>query len=133
MESLRAIASGQRPPERERQRLVAEFARLHRRPAFAWSGWAAAAAIVALAAGLALRAPRPSAAADDMDGFVAVPYAAPVAPGEFLRVIRTELYVSALDRMGITVPAASTQVSAEVVLGQDGLPRAVRVIEDESN
>lgn len=62
--------------------------------------------------------------------FIAVPYAPPLAPGEFIRVVRTELRPNALARMGIYVDASFNEMPADVVLGEDGFPRAVRVLED---
>ena len=61
-------------------------------------------------------------------GFVTIPYAPPLAQGEFIRVVRTELPRAALVRMGFAVEAAyEGGVIADVVEGQDGLPRAVRL------
>jgi hypothetical protein len=67
----------------------------------------------------------------DDSGFVAIPYAPPLATGEFVRVVRTELQPIALAHMGIYVDAAdSSEIPAEVLLGEDGFPRAVRVVEE---
>jgi hypothetical protein len=67
----------------------------------------------------------------DEGGFVSVPYALPLAPGEFVRVIRTELDPVALAGMGIDVEAADgAEIPADVLLGEDGLPRGVRVLPD---
>jgi hypothetical protein len=67
---------------------------------------------------------------DDND-FVAVPYAPPLATGEFVRVIRTELHPTALARMGIYVDATNaSEIPADVVVGEDGFPRAVRLSGD---
>jgi hypothetical protein len=64
--------------------------------------------------------------------FVAVPYTPPLATGEFVRVVRMELHPIALARMGIYVNAAdANDIPAEVVVGEDGLPRAVRVFGDK--
>jgi hypothetical protein len=64
------------------------------------------------------------------DDFIAVPYAPPLAPGEFVKVIRTELRPNALARMGIYVDASLSDMPADVVFGEDGFPRAVRVLGD---
>jgi len=66
----------------------------------------------------------------DDDDFIAVPYAPPLAPGEFLRVVRTELRPNALARMGIYVDASLSEMPADVVYGEDGFPRAVHMLED---
>jgi len=65
------------------------------------------------------------------DDFIAVPYAPPLAPGEFIRVVRTELRPNALARMGIYVDASLSEMPADVVIGEDGFPRAVRVLGDK--
>ena len=64
------------------------------------------------------------------DDFVEVPYAPPLATGEFVRVVRTELRPTALARMGVYVDAAETdEIPADVLLGEDGSPRGVRLSE----
>jgi hypothetical protein len=79
-----------------------------------------------------------SADADSLSGddsgadFIAVPYALPLAPGEIVRVVHSELYPQALASMGIDVnpewlSGDSGDISADVVVGQDGFPRAVRI------
>ncbi len=68
------------------------------------------------------------------DEFMAVPYAAPLATGEIVRVVRTNLEPEELASMGIDVnPAWSGNMSADVVVGEDGFPRAVRVSESLQN
>ena len=62
--------------------------------------------------------------------FVAVPYAPPLATGEFVRVVRTNLRPIALAGMGIYVDAGAGEIPAEVAFGEDGFPRAVRVFGD---
>ncbi|MCU1274572.1 MAG: hypothetical protein JWO48_2003 [Bryobacterales bacterium] len=62
------------------------------------------------------------------DGFLPVPYAPPLAAGEFLRVVRTELRPIALARMGIDVDSYLDEIAADVLLGDDGFPRAVRLL-----
>ena len=67
----------------------------------------------------------------DEGGFVSVPYALPLAPGEFVRIVRTELDREALAGMGIDIETADgAEVPADVLLGEDGLPRGVRVLPD---
>ena len=67
----------------------------------------------------------------DEGGFLSVPYALPLAPGEFVRVVRTELDREALAGMGIDIETADgAEVPADVLLGEDGLPRGVRVLPD---
>lgn len=146
-EEMRAAVRGARSPDFRREQLMAQFERIHRpvsRPRFHWP-IAAAAAVAAVAVGLSVSSsgPTPSSpakwqqnvssvaetleTADDSD-FVAVPYSAPLAPGETVKVMRTQLYAAALYRMGVSVPATGEAYSADVVTGEDGLPRAVRVL-----
>ena len=64
------------------------------------------------------------------DDFIEIPYAPPLATGEFVRVVRTELRPTALARMGVYVDAADTdEIPADVLLGEDGSPRGVRLSE----
>ncbi len=137
---LRAVVSAERCSSSGRTRLMEEFTRTHetaRRRKWAWSFAAVAAAVLfALASGSTRHSASPKVTAieevADDNGFVAVPYAAPLAAGEFVSVVRTELYAGALHRMGFSAPASNGQIPAEVVLGQDGSPRAVRILEDIS-
>jgi hypothetical protein len=67
--------------------------------------------------------------ADD-NGFVAVPYTPPLAAGEFVRVIRTQFHPIALARMGVDVDLnEASEIPADVLVGEDGFPRAVRVLQ----
>ena len=78
-------------------------------------------------------APQQVASAADIGGeesdFVSVPYALPLAKGEFVRVVRTQLDPAALAGMGLNIEAADgAEIPADVMLGEDGLPRGVRVL-----
>lgn len=65
------------------------------------------------------------------DDFIAVPYTPPLAPGELIRVVHTDLHPEALARMGIDVdPEWASEIPADVVVGEDGIPRAVRITEN---
>ena len=69
--------------------------------------------------------------AGDSSEFIAVAYAPPLAAGEFVSVLRTELQPAALARMGIDVDTSYTNaIPADVVVGEDGFPRAVRVVSE---
>jgi predicted anti-sigma-YlaC factor YlaD len=151
---LRAAVASQRSPDRRRVELLREFGRVHRASESRRVHWAfAAAAAVLFVFALGLSGPAASVSSnasqdriamllsdDRMDsaefdpvsddsGFVAVPYAAPLASGEFVKVVRTKLYAAALDRMGVSVPVGNGEFPADVMLGEDGLPRAVRVLD----
>jgi hypothetical protein len=62
--------------------------------------------------------------------FVPIPYLAPPAPYERIEVVRVELPVAALIAAGLSVRTADpgARVEAEVLVGQDGRARAVRLI-----
>ncbi len=66
---------------------------------------------------------------DSAGEFVPVPYSAPLAQGESVEVVRTELSSAALGRMGLPVPALDDTFPADVLIGQDGVPRAVRFLD----
>jgi hypothetical protein len=72
---------------------------------------------------------RADAPADpESEGFIAVPFVPPLATGEMLRVVHTELNPAALASLGVSVdPSWTMRLPADVLLGEDGMPRAVRV------
>jgi hypothetical protein len=143
---LRAAAAAHTPSHEIRYRLLEQFDALHAKRRFQprWALLAAAASLIAAALSLSWRLSPISAGATvvaqteweqlagSADGeFVDVPYAPPLAPGESVDVVRTQVDSQALGRMGVNIAlasAASAQVNADLVLGQDGLPRAVRVL-----
>ena len=153
-EQARQAARDRIPASGRREQLMQQFAAGHRPKYSLARTWLAAAAALLLAVALgyavldrggAPAGKRPSLAANvvppvveetaaepassDDDGFVPVPDAPPLASGEFVSVVRTELQAAALARMGIYVDASyGLEVPAEVEVGEDGLPRAVRVI-----
>lgn len=138
-----------------REDLMRGFAWRHRR-SFSW-GWAmAAAAALVLSVGvgheLGVRsrpsvAPRPgilthqktgappylvyqaSADADALssEDFIAVPFAPPLATGELVTLVHTDLAPEELASLGIDVDSSAARLQADVVMGQDGIPRAVRI------
>jgi hypothetical protein len=62
--------------------------------------------------------------------FVPVPYAAPLAPGEYVEVVQAELTPAALARMGFVLrEAGAVEVTTDLMVGEDGVPRAVRIPE----
>lgn len=64
-------------------------------------------------------------------GFIALPNAATLAPNEEVNLVRLEVPRSAMMAVGLTVneERALERVQADVMLGSDGLPRAVRFLE----
>lgn len=147
LDALRALASeGPReaPPEVE-ERLKREFLRINRRrnlvtwvPAFS----AAAALAIGLLIWTYREQPKPAAVvssqaaasiADDENdaGFYPLPEAEALPALENAMVIRVQLPVSSLQLMGVPVTGerAGASVDADLLLGQDGLARAVRLAE----
>lgn len=144
LEMLRRDAAGRRSPEDAKRALLARFEQS--RPArraplsrpWVWS-FAAAAAVVlglALAPGL-LRPPDTKApAAEQLDaaeeGFIAVPFVPPLADGEMVHLVHTELQAAELASLGVNVdPSLTAGLPADLLVGADGFPRAVRVSEEE--
>jgi len=153
---MRADAAAQRRSEVRREAIMHEFELQHgtvmRRP-FKLALGIAAILLLTVALGLVWRNSRPADAdaqnarrtpagnvfaesgllekLPEDDDFIAVPYVPPLAPGEFVKVIRTELRPNALARMGIYVDASLGEMPADVVFGEDGFPRAVRVLGDK--
>ena len=147
--SMRNAAATWRQPDAQRDRIMREF-ELERLdavyPTLRWALSAAAVLLVSVALVYDWQSGRPPVPALETNtlniprtpdieelpvdgGFVAVPYAPPLAPGEFVRVVRTELRPIALARMGIYVNAVDlSDIPTDVLVGEDGFPRAVRVI-----
>lgn len=134
-----------RPPQAGREFLMQEFERKHRANRWRWLRWvpAPAAALLALVALVGIRhrdavttvspeaAFTGATAEASNDGFVDVPYALPLAPGELVSVVREELDPAVLVRMGLPVNGVGdAPVMADVVVGEDGFPRAVRVADE---
>jgi hypothetical protein len=68
------------------------------------------------------------------DDFLAVPYTPPLAQGELVRVVHADLAPEALASLGVDVdPAGSGEVAADLVVGEDGIPRAVRITDGSQN
>jgi hypothetical protein len=101
----------------------------HRR----WLGLAAA-AIVVLGCGATWSAVRRTAPAAGLapapSEFVPWPGAATLPPFESGELVRTDLPVSVLPSLGLALPATrAAAVKADVIVGQDGFARAVRLVE----
>jgi hypothetical protein len=148
LENLRALAADgpQDAPERVERRLRAEFRTLgRRRHVRVWSSFAG---VGAMAAGIALlmwvrEAPKPAASAatsvamvsgsdveEEADAsFYPLPQAEALPDLENAMVVRVQLPASSLRLMGFPVDEerADGAVQAELLLGQDGLARGVRL------
>ena len=123
--------------------LLAEFDRTNRRKrVLSWTIAAGAiAATVAIILSVkdqppAIPAAAPVAVAVSEDPpeseqpFVQIPYVAPLAPYERTQVVRMEVPVSALIAAGFQMRTADpgAHAEADVVVGQDGRARAVRLV-----
>lgn len=64
--------------------------------------------------------------------FVEIPFVAPLAPYERATIQRMDVPVAALIAAGFEVrlPDASGTVKADVLLGQDGRPHAIRIVQE---
>jgi hypothetical protein len=76
------------------------------------------------------RPSRPAISAISMDEFVALPGASGLPAFESGRIVRVDLSVSSLPAYGVElVPdAARSEVQADVLVGQDGQARAIRLV-----
>ena len=72
----------------------------------------------------------PSVQAEEEQPFVPIPYVLPPAPYERLEVVRMKLPVAALIAAGFRMQTADlgAEAEADVIVGQDGRARAVRLI-----
>ena len=130
-------------PAREAALLAAfdaHHARRGRRPHLGVPAWAAVAALIAITVSLnwvvvrrpAPRAPVRNDAASDLAGFVAWPGASAWPPLESGSLMRVELPVSLLPTLGLSAPSsAAAMVPADIVVGQDGFARAVRLVQQQ--
>ena len=127
--------------------LLAAFDAHQARPARTIAGrwvWAAAtAASVAIAAALNVIVAtsvqhRPAAdradsgataVADEASGFVPWPGASTLPRFESGALVRIDLPVSALPALGFAPPSRGASVQAEVIVGQDGMARAIRLVQ----
>jgi len=143
--NLRALAAatpGPADPDAMERRLVEELASLTTTPArgVRWPAWLAAAAAVMVAVGLTFgwRArqapPAPAPAAVATSEFVPWPGAATLPAFESGELVRTELPASVLPLLGLDAPDTppDARVAADVIVGQDGEARAVRLVGSDS-
>jgi hypothetical protein len=138
--ALRRLREESRAPEVDAAReaaLLAAYDRAHanmqgrRRRQVRWLATLAAAAAVLIAVTIesprrATRETLPDAASE----FTIVPGAAALPPLESGSLVRTTLPVSVLPSLGVSPPAQATEtVKADLIVGQDGLARAVRLVD----
>jgi hypothetical protein len=133
-DSLRRLAATQ-PREagpKVEQRLMAAVRARRARKVPAWIYVAAALLCVGLAIRFVLvdRHSPSVVSAYEAPGFVALPYAQSGVPLETVIVVRVRMRPAELSSLGVAVPAAAptAQVTADLLVGQDGVARAVRVV-----
>ena len=116
-----------------------------RRRRWPWFAMWVALLIVGVGGGLAVRysaGPQEGVVAQELSdmqaeaqdaGFIAVPYVPPLAPGELVHVVHTQLQPAELASLGVNVdPTLTTDMPADILVGADGFPRAVRISEEIS-
>jgi hypothetical protein len=123
------------------QRMLAAFRARKRRSRRLWAYGAAAAACFGLILGWFLEyhsvhvshTPAMESLTNDpaTAGFVALPYAQSGVPLEETVIVRVRLRPSELGILGVQVPPARAtgSVSADLLIGQDGVARAVRLVD----
>ena len=141
---LDALAQSMRPaeaPPRVEQALLRAFREKHeaRKPSGAWwRVWATAAAVAMLVvAALALRPCPDAPVASDVvaeeiaTDYIPMGFARSLAPDEFTHVVRISLPRSEMVRFGFPARAdlGESRVKADVVLGEDGIARAIRFVQ----
>ncbi len=148
LDDLRALASDgpQEAPAHIEARLRVEFRRRKRRRDLRiWAPPLSLAAAAALAllfwgrehkpaaaqkpAAVVMQSVAPAADDDAEAGFYPLPEAEGLPPVENAMVVRVQLPVSSLQLMGVPIgeESAGASVQADLLLGQDGLARAVRL------
>jgi hypothetical protein len=74
--------------------------------------------------------PRPPQPRGDAAPFVAIPYTLPLDPREPAAIVRMEMPVTALAAVGlaVAVPDPAARAQADVLVGEDGRIRAIRLV-----
>jgi hypothetical protein len=99
-------------------------------PRYTWPRFALAACGTAVLAIAVIVSPKRPVKVAAEPPFVEIPYVAPLAPYERTAVMRMEVPVAALIAAGLEVhgPEPGSTLTADVLVGQDGQPRAIRLI-----
>jgi len=145
LEGLRALSSDgpRQAPAYVEDRLLTEFRRRSRlRRARVWISAASVGAVAATIAVLlwigplvprhaASSADAPAITEETTAGFYPLPDAEALPPVESAMVVRVQMPMASLELIGFPInqDRASDRVEAEVLLGQDGLARGVRLVE----
>lgn len=137
LDSLRQIEGHIEAPPHVEAAVLAAFDQAHAQRMVSparhwWQRVAAVAAAVTLSVGLAQlgralqQAVRmPTTAADNSDTLLLV--GEPILQGEPVRVVRMRLPASTLMGLGVRAASDVAQVDVDVIVGEDGIARAIRV------
>ncbi len=129
-----------RAPDRVEEALLRQFRKQRKSPVphLAWRqlGKLAAAVVTVVLAVLMMRlppeVPEPARGAPQeiATDFLPIGYGTPLAPDEFAQVIRVSVPRSDLAQFGLPVrfDEGPERVTADIVLGEDGIARAVRFV-----
>lgn len=148
LDGLRALAADgpREAPGHIEERLKSEFRRQNRRrnlmrwvPAFSVSAaagialllWIRSEAPKSASAPVAMAQAAAPVAEEESDGFYPLPEAEALPAAETAMVVRVQLPVSSLQLMGVPMSEerADASVQADLLLGEDGLARGVRLVE----
>ena len=141
---LTALRDAMRPrqaPDREEQALLrrfrAEQGMKQTRRAW-WQVWAVAAAAATILLALLVLRPTPEAprsvevaSQEIATDYIPIGYGMPLSPDEFAQIIRVSVPRSEMVQFGLPVrpDAGPGRVTADVVLGEDGVARAIRFVQ----
>jgi hypothetical protein len=139
LKAVAGLTAAARPAPEMEQRLLEAYAVTHAQASRARTYsrvWRAAAAVLLIAAGLSTwsvwdvqPAGPANAARGPYDEFMPLPIASALPALESGVIVRIELPVAALPRYGVAIPdTARREVEADLLVGQDGQPRAIRLI-----
>ena len=139
LKAVAGLTSGARPPVEMEQRLLDAFTVMHAQASRTRTYsrvWRAAAAVLLVAAGLSTWSVwdvQPGSPANfargPFDEFTPLPIASGLPALESGVIVRIELPVAALPRYGVAIPdTPKSEVQADLLVGQDGQPRAIRFI-----
>jgi hypothetical protein len=134
--NLKEVAPRQAGPLIEAQ-LIAAFREHHPKKISIQRYWRQVAASVVAAAGLffawshwrVTKPPAPAAVSEAAE-FIALPYSQSGVPMEQPVIVRMSVSAGTLTSMGVSLPLPPQEsVDAELLVGQDGVARAVRILQ----
>jgi hypothetical protein len=128
---LAAVLPREAGPKVQRELVAAFRANRRRKHLWIYSAVAAAAVLVLSLSLLPKHAIVNTETVYTAPGFVALPYSQSAVPLESVVVMRVQMQPAELISLGVAVPAAasSAKITADILVGQDGVPRAVRLVQ----